>query len=180
MAHKVPESEADKRKRRILGLWLILLPLVCWAALSFVECFRPNPSFDYNEFPDARPLWWKYALNSLLTAGWFSLPTGVSGLLLYLRRVGRFSVFLASLLAWEFCGAFFIFGILSNLFAYTSPDFSLMQGLILGLGSLAGVILAACVFCLEYTGMALLGFLLSPLAFIAVTRIIAFIALTIR
>lgn len=164
MEHEAPESESDRRKRRILGLWLILLPLVCWAALLVVESFRPNPSFNYAEFFEVRPLWWTQTINSLAVAGWLCLPTAVSGILLYLRRVRRFSVFLASFLTWGFCGAFFVSGVLGNLSAYASPDFSLMQGLILGFGSLAAIILASCVFCLEYTGMALMGFLFSPLA----------------
>ena len=160
MEHEAPES--DRRKRRILGLWLILLPLVCWAALSFVEYFRPNPSFDYNEFPDARPLWWKYALRSLWTAGCFSLPTGVSGLLLYLQRVGRFSIFLASLACWTFTFFFTVSCIFSNMFAYTSLQFSLMRAPVILLGVLGGFIVGTYMFSLKHPGAALLGLIATP------------------
>lgn len=167
MEHKVPESESDRRKRRRLGLWLILLPVLCLALLYFVEWFRLTPHLDYTEFPDARPVWWKKTLHLLVMVAWLSLPTTVSGVLLYLRRAGRFSVFLASFLAWGFCGTFLAIGVLGNVFATPSEDFALMQGSVLGLGSMATVILASCVFSLEHTGAALIGFFLSPLAIVA-------------
>ena len=171
MEHKVPESESDRRKRRILGVWLILLPLVCWALFFLTEYFRPTSPTEGMDAVEPFALW-NHIWNSLGTTLKLSLPTAVCGLLLRKPYVNSLSIFLASLSCWTFSFFFVASCLLSNMFAYTSLLFGLMRVPVILLGIFGGLIVGTYMFSLKHPGAALLGLVATPPSIMLILDII--------
>lgn len=164
-------SESDRRKRRILGLWLILLPLMCWAFFFLTEYFRPTSPTEGMDVVEPF-VFWNYIWNSLGTTLKLSLPTAVCGVLLRQAHADFLPIFLASLSCWTFTFFFTVSCIFSNMFAYTSLQFSLMRAPVILLGVLGGFILGTYMFSLKHPGAALLGLIATPPSIMLILDII--------
>lgn len=161
------ESPFMRRKRRVVGLLLLLTPVAFWLLVAYADFTRP---FKMSEAPDwIEPSWfWEQVWMSVAGVVLLSLPTAVPGLLLLVRRVGRPVVFFASL-------AVFAFGVLSFLISVSSEMMSPSSFLYLalgrayfGLGPTLSAALSLCLFRLDRPYGVLLGFWL-PFGVLAVS-----------
>lgn len=171
MEHDASEAETDRRKRRLLGLWLILLPVVCWALFFLTEYFRPTSPTEGMDGVEPFALW-NHIWNSLGTTLKLSLPTAVCGLLLRQPYVSFLPIFLASLSCWTFNFFFAASCLFSNMFAYTSLHFGLVRVPVILLGVFGGFILGTYMFSLKHPGAALLGLVATPPSIMLILDII--------